>query len=357
LKTFTTTFFCQALIILVLSLALQGWAKTKVGVYYFPGWTEAPSEWWNPPWSKLEAFPERYPLLGFYDDASIAVAEKHIEWMYQYGIDFIVYDWYWDPVNNTPKLGEAINAFLKARNRDSVQFSILWSDFHNNIPRTVNQWDSLTTWWATRYFCQPNYLTIDDKPVVFVFDMLSLREAATSIKQTAKEILDQARVIAKRYGKKGIFFIACTMPTSYWAKGFIPENGFDAVSAYNYTATIARDDSMGTPAISYQELSQDYELNWSWMIRNSPLPFVVPVTSGWDASPWYGKSTVCHSTPALFKMHMDSARSLLSSAHNKTLNMVVICAWNEFGEGSYIEPTKKWGFQYLQVVKQVFGID
>ena len=33
----------------------------------------------------------------------------------------------------------------------------------------------------------------------------------------------------------------------------------------------------------------------------------------------------------------------------------VICCWNEFGEGSYIEPTKKDGFSYLEKVKKVFG--
>jgi hypothetical protein len=33
----------------------------------------------------------------------------------------------------------------------------------------------------------------------------------------------------------------------------------------------------------------------------------------------------------------------------------VICCWNEFGEGSYIEPTQKNGFSYLEKIKKVFG--
>jgi hypothetical protein len=35
--------------------------------------------------------------------------------------------------------------------------------------------------------------------------------------------------------------------------------------------------------------------------------------------------------------------------------ILMIEAWNEFGEGSYIEPTKKWGFGYLEAIKKAFA--
>jgi hypothetical protein len=85
----------------------------------------------------------------------------------------------------------------------------------------------------------------------------------------------------------------------------------------------------------------------------------VPVTSGWDKRPWGGSPDKMHdqsySTPREFKEHLESARSVLNRFPGETLRTVVICCWNEFGEGSYIEPTEKWGFQYLQQVKNVFG--
>ena len=39
----------------------------------------------------------------------------------------------------------------------------------------------------------------------------------------------------------------------------------------------------------------------------------------------------------------------------KTLRTGIICCWNEYGEGSYIEPTKAFGMQYLERVKKVFA--
>ena len=50
-----------------------------------------------------------------------------------------------------------------------------------------------------------------------------------------------------------------------------------------------------------------------------------------------------------------AGKEMLDRYPEKTKRIGIICAWNEFIEGSYIEPTKKWGTQYLEKVKQVFS--
>ena len=35
-------------------------------------------------------------------------------------------------------------------------------------------------------------------------------------------------------------------------------------------------------------------------------------------------------------------------------NTLVFCCWNEFGEGHYIEPTRGYGFDYLDVIRDTF---
>ena len=52
----------------------------QIGVYYFPGWTNTPGQWWSPPWEKIKPFPDREPLLGWYAEKDISVAENQIEW-------------------------------------------------------------------------------------------------------------------------------------------------------------------------------------------------------------------------------------------------------------------------------------
>ena len=46
------------------------------------------------------------------------------------------------------------------------------------------------------------------------------------------------------------------------------------------------------------------------------------------------------STPESFEAHLRTARDVMDTHPVKTLKMGVICCWNEFGEGSYIEPQR-----------------
>ena len=82
------------------------------------------------------------------------------------------------------------------------------------------------------------------------------------------------------------------------------------------------------------------------------------MTSGWDDRPWRGEHTKDEQSPSTlmqFEAHLREARALMDAHPVKTMKMGVICCWNEFGEGSYVEPTVAEGFQRLQVIKSVFG--
>jgi len=52
---------------------------------------------------------------------------------------------------------------------------------------------------------------------------------------------------------------------------------------------------------------------------------------------------------------INEAKKVIDANPEQTMRMGIINSWNEFGEGGYIEPTKKWRFQYLQAIKDVFG--
>lgn len=130
--------------------------------------------------------------------------------------------------------------------------------------------------------------------------------------------------------------------------------------AYNYygPATFRFGDGRQV-AHNYREWDQGYRDHWSWMLRNSSGYFIVPMSVGWDKRPWGGsrdpEQDKCVSTPEQFEAHLMAAREAMRKYPDKTRDMGVICCWNEFGEGSYIEPTKKYGFDFLERVRNVFG--
>jgi lipopolysaccharide biosynthesis protein len=78
-------------------------------------------------------------------------------------------------------------------------------------------------------------------------------------------------------------------------------------------------------------------------------PSVVP---GWDNTARAGpKGIVLHgSTPELFGEHV---RDILYSVATRPAEdrIVFVKSWNEWAEGNYLEPDRKFGFGYLDAVR------
>ena len=330
-----------------------------LGVYYYPGWspyTKGPRE--PDPWKAIQAYPEREPLLGWYHDGKRETLDQQLGWMADHGISFVTFDWYWE--NGRPAPETSVRAYLQSAARSRVQYNLLWAN-HNKEPRTLAEWHALVDFWLSRHMQNPEYLRIDGKPVLTIFSPEVLRDQAKALGLPVAAMLDMARDKAKALGLPGIYFVLCVAATDYWVLDFAPKAGLDALTAYNYHFGVAGDANKRTPnSHSFEELDGGYQMQWQWILKNSELPYFVPMTSGWDKRPWGGSGKdPLHdnsvSTPDSFEQHLLKAKASLKAYPEKTKGMGMICCWNEYGEGSYIEPTKRYGTAYLQRVLSVFG--
>ena len=96
-----------------------------------------------------------------------------------------------------------------------------------------------------------------------------------------------------------------------------------------------------------------------------PFEFFPNVTMGWDASPrtnqnqpfenhGYPFTAVLEATPAQFQTALRQAKIWLET-HPQAHQAVTINAWNEWTEGSYLEPDTRHGYGFLEAIRNVFG--
>ena len=80
---------------------------------------------------------------------------------------------------------------------------------------------------------------------------------------------------------------------------------------------------------------------------------------GWDTNPRYPVqcrlSVAKDNTPANFEKALRRAKDWTdrNSKAGKP-KLITINSWNEWTEGSYLEPDTQYGFGYLEAVKKVF---
>lgn len=345
-----------ALLVNFLCTALH--AQYRIGVHYFPGWKDNQIGAAYPlPWEKIKPYPEREPALSWYPEGEVGVMSKQLEWMGQNGIDYVVFNWFWGR-DNKPLLTHALNAFLQTPNKHGVHLSIMWAN-HTTYVFSKQQFETMFRFWAQRYMFRPDYLKVDGKPVVFIFSADVLNKNAAAIGMKTADLIAMADGIFKEVGLVGIKFVGGA-GGSQPGFDYTAASGYSGFSAYNYHGPALKRYAAGRQiSHSYAELDESYRDHWDWLLTKTDGLYVMPMTSGWDKRPWGGSNDAEHdkstSTPEQFESHLREAKRLMDANPDKTKHMGVICCWNEFGEGSYIEPTKKDGFIYLEKVKKVFG--
>lgn len=319
-----------------------------VGAYYFPGWKTGT----HAGWAAIEPFPERKPVLGWYEEGDPAVADWHLKWAAEHGVSFFAYDWYWD--RGRRQLEHALHdGYFQSQYRKHVKFCLLWAN--HNPPGSASEADLLavTRFWIDHYFQRPEYLKVDGRPVVIMFSPGRITQDMGV--QKARAAFEKMRRLCHEAGVGGLYLAGCTWPGRDAVKA-LKDEGYDAATGYNYPSAGAKPEDGLRP--SYDSAVEGYQQFWDTIAGFGLLDYIPVTDPGWDSRPWHGDRALVRTcrNPEKFKRMLRYAKAF-ADAHPvgaQKQKIVLVEAWNEFGEGAAVEPHRRFGFGHLDAIREVF---
>jgi hypothetical protein len=307
----------------------------------------------------------KVPLWGYELDDNPEVMEKWIDAATDHGVNVFIFDWYW--FDEGPFLESSLNnGFLKAKNRDKMQFYLMWANHdvrrnywnvHNFTDDTSIMWAGVVDWENFKiivdrviknYFSQPNYFKIDDCPVYSIFSIQNLIKSFGSPEETKKAI-DYFREETQKAGFPDLHLqmIVFEAPNKTLLTN-IETLGVNSVTKYNWGGPHPED------YIKWGTESLDRRKVWDEALS---IPYFPNASIGWDDSPRFphkGKEHVVHynQSPESFAAFLEKAKEYCD-LHPQQPKLITVFSWNEWVEGSYLLPDMKYGFGHLEAVKRV----
>ncbi len=320
----------------------------------------------------------RVPLWGYEMDDDPAVMKKMIDAAADHGVNAFIFDWYW--YDGKPFLENTVNSFVAAPNSNKMKFYLMWANHdvpgnmwnHYRYATDSLLWQGRVDWdnfkiiverVIRQYFKQPNYYTINGEPVFSIFSFTQLTNSFNGLDGT-KKALDFFRQEVKKAGFPGLHLQLVGWGSAGEPYLTITKNregksineilsmlGINSMTTYNWTGAGVREDY-----IAWGENAMRLQNRWDSTLS---IPYFPNVSVGWDNTPRYpdaGKSSVVHynTTPESFAAYLQKAREYVKT-HTDQPPLIIINAWNEWVEGSYLEPDMRWGYGYLESVKKVMS--
>jgi hypothetical protein len=292
-----------------------------------------------------------WPILGNYSSGNTTIADQHIEWALQYGIDFFFLDYGWATGLDKEKMENAtVEGLLKAEGMKNFSFCIFYFPYRVVDSGSVNEATLIEDFSHINetYFSRSNYLRLDNRSVVILADFPEYLDKDLS----AKEVNDLFFDLKQHYK---LYLIPAFWPDQPCDAFNVLNDSrriYDAVTLWGSTTIVEFN-----RVISYSEYinkTRNYFETWSNISINYEVSFVPLICPGYNNTIFYnmGKRdwwAIVNRDPNGFLEACQLARNYATLPHK----MVLIFTWNDFKEGTSIEPTEDYDFTYLDAVKAI----
>lgn len=330
-----------SVIFIYVIFVLSTQADKLVIAHYMPWYaSKEVSGYWGWHWTMNHFDPEKrlengqrqvasqdYPLIGLYDSGDPQVLECQILQMKFAGIDGVIFDWYGTKDHNDYAfIHRNTLAMIKQVKRAGLKFAICYEDQAvgqivkggklkpEEAPDHAN---SVMQWVDKEWFADPSYLSHQDRPVMLVFGPQYFKP-------------DQW---------PGLFKNLKTKPWVY--------------SLPHLTKKFDTDGTFGWPPVTGgEEITYD---KWSGYLdrlysnKSNRQPAIATAFPGFHDI--YNEAKLQPSYGFIDDRNGRTLTETLDRALASDSPIIQIATWNDYGEGTIIEPTMDDGYKSLEAIQ------
>lgn len=353
--------------------------KPRLIAFYLPQFYPTPEndEWWGKGFTEWTNVGRAKPLfrghyqpkvpadLGYYDLRIPQVREEQANLAKQAGIEGFCYWHYW--FGNGKRLLSQVFKEVVDSGEPDFPFCLCWAN-HSWLAKTWDPNKSPRMLMEQTYpgiedyiahfkemlpaFKDKRYIKVDGKLLFGLFAPLDMPDFKL-FKETWNKL-------AQENGLEGFKFFGY-MPRPKDALKVLDD--FDYVTTDYYAEAITSKDNLSKRCIKWFNshiLHRPYIGEYSEYVkytikRTTVNPNILPcVLPNYDHTPRSGKRGLLlhNATPELFAKLLKGIFEKRKTIKNED-NVVFLKAWNEWGEGNYLEPDLKYGLGYLNSIRKV----
>ncbi len=355
--------------------------KARVIAFYLPQFYPTPEndEWWEPGFTEWTNVARAKPLfkghyqpriprdLGFYDLRVPETREKQAQLAREAGFEGFCYWHYWFG-NGKRLLADVFNEVVETGKPD-FPFCLFWAN-HSWYKKT---WDPQK---PNKLLVKQTYPGIEDYKNHFFAMLPAFRDKRYMKTQDGRLIFgifepkdfedfksfrNVWNQLAKENGLVGFYFVgrAC----HYGINEPIIELGYDGKMYDSLCDIYFGDKRLSMIKRIIKKIKREIRVHYvtydeyveeSIKLYQEHSNFIPCIEPDFDHSPRSNnKGIILHkSTPRKWVRLLKEIVEIVNMSKDNE-RLIFIKAWNEWGEGNYLEPDRKWGNEYLEKTKSV----
>ena len=283
----------------------------QVLAFYYPwyGTPEGPSaQWvhWNP--NRAHHDSAHDPAYGLYDSNDPDTVRRHIREAKSAGIDGFIASW-WGPHSFEDR---AFDVLIEVAEQEDFSVTIYYEIAETTIEMVTDLDDFLS-----RHGDSPALLRADDRPVIFFYVRVMLAFTPAQFESAFAQLEDRGHPL---------FSVADGLHSDYLRV-------FDGIHIYNPVG------------IGTSEAASAYR-SASLLARAKARLFAATIIPGYDEA--YKAAHLTY----LDREDGDTYRAYWSLARASSPHWILITSYNEWHEGSEIEPSLEYGTTYLEITAE-----